>query len=110
MVFPGEGRNISDLWQLIDSTASAKLLLQNKADVNYRDPDSGQEALHFAAQSGYLDVMGFLVQRGSSVDSQDDYGKTPLILASEAGHTKAVKYLLLDGKGEVLISLRWERL
>lgn len=50
-----------------------------------------------AAKNGEAPLLERLLDGGASVDSIDDYGKTLLMIAAEAGQTEAVKILLKFG-------------
>lgn len=53
--------------------------------------------VHWAALGGNENLVGYLIDEGSPVDSVDDTNCTPLILASSAGRLEVVRLLL--GKG-----------
>lgn len=53
--------------------------------------------VHWAALGGNENLVDFLLDAGSPVDSVDDTNCTPLVLASSAGRYEVVK--LLTGKG-----------
>ncbi len=57
--------------------------------------DSGK--IHLAAQSGDRAGIDAALQSGSPVDQIDNYGKTPLIYATERGNAAIVEYLLNKG-------------
>ena len=90
-------------------------------EVNHHEHNSGFTALHFAVKeghgdvvqvlidagadvqtkpvmlassSGYLDIVKMLVEAGAGVRVTDNEGVTCLILASGAGHTETVRYLV----------------
>ena len=46
---------------------------------------------------GHLEIVKFLLEKGASIDSKNDYGSTPLHLASMKGHLEIVKLLLGEG-------------
>ncbi|CAG9101931.1 unnamed protein product [Plutella xylostella] len=50
----------------------------------------GRTALHAAVISGSVMACSFLLVNGAKLNVQDDDGKTPLHLATEAGHTAQV--------------------
>lgn len=57
--------------------------------------DSGK--IHLAAQTGDRAGIDAALQSGNSVNQIDNYGKTPLIYAGEAGKDAIVEYLLDKG-------------
>ncbi|XP_045107330.1 uncharacterized protein LOC123502158 isoform X2 [Portunus trituberculatus] len=56
----------------------------------------GSTLLHWAASKGYDDLVADLLARGLSVDACDRLGRTPLGLATFAGHTSIVNTLLQE--------------
>ncbi|KAF1790050.1 Ankyrin repeat-containing domain [Phytophthora cactorum] len=53
--------------------------------------------LHDAAASGNIDSVKSLVEQDVDIDTQDAYGKTPLMYAAENGHLDVVQYLVKQG-------------
>lgn len=47
------------------------------ADVNFRDKH-GSTPLHFAASSGYVDIVNKLISAGADVNARNVHGDTPL--------------------------------
>ena len=62
-----------------------------------RDHEHHKTALHWAAENGNEDIGQLLLEWGSSIASQDQYGETPLHYAAESGYTKIVEILLKRG-------------
>ncbi|XP_063857402.1 ankyrin repeat domain-containing protein 23-like isoform X2 [Scylla paramamosain] len=56
----------------------------------------GPTLLHWAASKGYHDLVVDLLVRGLSVDACDRLGRTPLGLATFAGHSSTVSTLLQE--------------
>uniref|UniRef100_A0A3B4X3Z2 Ankyrin repeat and SAM domain-containing protein 6-like n=1 Tax=Seriola lalandi dorsalis TaxID=1841481 RepID=A0A3B4X3Z2_SERLL len=78
--------------------------------------EEGNTALQFASASGHENLVRFLLRKGASVDSRNNYGWTPLMqaarweingrnrlgasvltMAARGGHTHVVKLLLESG-------------
>ncbi|PNF23135.1 hypothetical protein B7P43_G06701 [Cryptotermes secundus] len=57
----------------------------------------GDFPIHFAAAYGHLDVVDWLIDRGSAVDIRNNMGSTPLINASWGGHCNVARMLLDRG-------------
>ena len=50
--------------------------------------------LHTACREGLSDRIAELVESGADVDARDSYGRTPLFVASQYGHTDCVRALI----------------
>ncbi|KAJ5588159.1 hypothetical protein N7537_010837 [Penicillium hordei] len=64
----------------------------NKTDVAY-----GKTKLHWAAESGAVDLVDELLTAGVDFTLQDVYGETPLHYAAENGHLEIVQRLVQAG-------------
>ena len=77
---------------------TVELLLAAGADVLTAEPLMGATALHKAAQSGDVEVIGRLLDQGALVDQQSArLGHTPLMDAVQHKHEAAVRLLLARG-------------
>ena len=73
-------------------------LLAAGADVHAIDSTMGATALHFAAQSGVVDIAQLLLDAGAFINMQSaSVGLTPLITAIWAKQVPMVRYLLERG-------------
>lgn len=68
-------------------------LIQHGADVNFREPETGQTPLHHAAYfSGqfdeYIEIVQLLLSKGAFPNSRDSDGKTPLLEALKVNFKK----------------------
>lgn len=61
------------------------MLIQNEAIVNLRRRN-GDTALFAAAEYGEENVINLLIENGAEMDIQNEYGLTPLILATYFGN------------------------
>ncbi|KAJ8950176.1 hypothetical protein NQ314_008029 [Rhamnusium bicolor] len=66
------------------------------ATINESDAD-GLAPIHWAADSGFLEIVKILINSGAEVNLQDADGQTALHYASSCGHVECVKYLLEQG-------------
>jgi len=72
-----------------------KLLLENSATVNAKDP-GGQTSLHWAAATGKADIVEMLMHAGADPRIGKDDGMTPLHVAAGSGHAQVVKAILVE--------------
>lgn len=76
-----------------------RTLISKKNNQNYdledQDKQSGRTALMAAAWKGYLDIVEELISHGASLQTQDKFGRTPLIIAIENGNIE-IAQLLID--------------
>jgi ankyrin repeat protein len=74
-------------------------LIQQGADVNYKNPQSQQTPLNAAAFLGNLPMVRLLVERGAHVDGISMWGLTPLltIMHPKEQYVPIVQYLLEHG-------------
>lgn len=92
-----------------NSKNALEYLVSKRANVEARN-FNGYSALHFAAQSGAMDAITYLVnltdskgatdarsQRRINIDCRTADGKTPLFIAASRGHIEAVNYLITMG-------------
>ncbi|XP_043960572.1 ankyrin repeat and SAM domain-containing protein 6-like isoform X2 [Gambusia affinis] len=62
--------------------------------------EEGNTGLQFASASGHENLVRFLLRKGASVDSRNNYGWTPLMQAARFGHLN-VAHLLLENGAEI---------
>ncbi|XP_072367860.1 2-5A-dependent ribonuclease-like [Scyliorhinus torazame] len=75
----------------------AKLLLSNKADVNYQMSDYGWTPLLNAVQGEYENIVDLLLQHGACPRLRKKNGATPFIVAAIAGNVNLLKMFLKLG-------------
>ena len=76
--------------------AAVRTLLQQRADVNARQPDGGT-ALHWAVQWDDLPMAALLVGSGANASAANDYGIVPMYQACTNGSAAMVGLLLKSG-------------
>ncbi len=74
------------------STDIAKLLIDSKADVNWKD-NLKNSAIMYAVKNNNLPMIKLLVANGAKLNEVDAQGKTLLFTANEFGYTEVVNYL-----------------
>lgn len=74
-----------------------ELLLEHSANINIKDPQSGESPLSLAVLKGHYQVAAILVDRGANLEIQDSIGRSPLSKAAMCGAEDAVRLLLERG-------------
>ena len=67
-----------------------------EVDLNHQDSNNFT-ALHFAVQEKRADVVQVLIDAGADIETKDDEGRSPLLLASIEGELTTVKTLVEAG-------------
>ncbi|XP_057667659.1 putative ankyrin repeat protein RF_0381 [Diorhabda carinulata] len=75
-----------------NNSAVVKILLENGARVIH-----SHHLVHVAVSNNNLDIIKMLVESGAMVNSRDDQGQTPLMLACSRKNFAIAKYLLSHG-------------
>ena len=70
---------------------------ESRISEHVKNYDIGENALHYAASSGLLGVVHYLVSFGMSVDSHSMLHGTPLHFSAQKGHLSIVEYLVNYG-------------
>jgi len=65
--------------------------------VNYRDPSTGEAAIHEVVKRRDSRWLSYLVSRGAKADLQSGNGDTPLTLAAQMGWIEGAEILLARG-------------
>jgi uncharacterized protein len=82
----------SDTWSQVMAVPPHGLLEYNRAI-----PHGGDTALMFAARAGDLVSAKLLVSAGASVNDQDAWGVSAMVLAAHSGFSELVEFLLDNG-------------
>src|SRR3954469_22657135 len=91
----GAAANIVEAARTGDAN-QVRAFVEKKVDVNTRASD-GATALHWAVNRDDLKMVDILVAAGATVDITNDFGTTPLALASENGSAAMAEKLLKAG-------------
>lgn len=93
----GSHRNIPlQLAALKGDLRTAKTLVEmERWNPLYKD-SGGNNALHYAAAGGSLEVLKYFIEEGYNPSCLNQDGATPLHLACQYGHFNIVKYLITD--------------
>jgi ankyrin repeat protein len=70
-----------------------KQLVEKDADVN----KTGWTPLHYAASTGHVAVIEFLLENSAYIDAESPNGTTPLMMAAMYGTPESVKVLIQAG-------------
>ncbi|HYW57294.1 MAG TPA: ankyrin repeat domain-containing protein [Polaromonas sp.] len=73
-------------------------LVKKDADVN----KTGWTPLHYAASSGHIEIMSFLLENHAYIDAESPNKTTPLMMAAQYSNAAAVKFLLEAGADATL--------
>ncbi len=83
-------------------------LVENGADVNFRDPVSLSKdytPLHWAARMGYKDLTLLLLEKGADINAVSKSGETPLHLTVSKGRIEIAEILISKGANLTLKDL-----
>jgi ankyrin repeat protein len=89
-----------------ESLGKASELIEKDNSILHDKTMSGETALFYYAVEDKLNIVKFLYEKGSSINTKDNGGSTPLSVAASLGHYEMAKYLLANGArchGEFLL-------
>jgi ankyrin repeat protein len=70
------------------------LLLEKGSRVNDRDTDRSWQALHYAAYANNIYAAKLLIHYGADINSIDEYGQTPLMIACPKQSMEIASWLI----------------
>ena len=76
----------------------AQKMIRKGADIN----KTGWTPLHYAASTGQLKMIGFLLEQNAYIDAESPNGTTPLMMASLYASPESVQLLLDQGADPLL--------
>ena len=79
--------------------------VNKKAEKDYGDGTiiiiyKGDTALHVACQNIHLQIVQYLIEKGSNIEAKDKNDETPLHIACFVGNLSVVQYLIEKGANE----------
>ena len=77
--------------------ALVEILIDQVADINFKEKLNGYTLLHFGAEIGDLSIVELLVENGADVNAISSQKNTPLHLSAERGHLPVVEFLVDHG-------------
>jgi len=94
-----KGAKISSLHAAayVGDLTKVKAFINDGVDVNTTKGMLKGTALHSAAAGGRIEVVEFLIRKGSDLDAQNGPGQTPSHMAAGGGHLDVLQLLLKSG-------------
>lgn len=86
-----EGKNL--FHNICNNVNVCEYLLANGVDPAEKDENEATP-LHYAAESGKIDIIPFFLSHGCKADDKDANGMTPVDLASDFGHIECFELLV----------------
>ncbi|CAF4973850.1 unnamed protein product [Rotaria sp. Silwood1] len=104
-ILSSEDYNLTALW--IATTGNhfecVRLLVElGNANVNYCTTNTKVSVLQAATQTGNLEMIKYLKEKGGSLEVQNSDGFTPLMVASLCGYKEIVQYLLSSNEDSLV--------
>lgn len=89
--------NFNPVLILSPTSAIAKVLLKEGADINKKFTFEGWSPINMAAKEGKTDLLKVYVDHGADVNDVNNLGATPLLYAIRNGDMEAVRLLIEAG-------------
>jgi ankyrin repeat protein len=90
------------------TTATSLIVAPGSVVINYREPKSGDGALHLLTRDRDITWLGFMLGKGAKADIQNEDGTTPLAIAAQIGWVEGADRLLRSGAHVDLANNRGE--
>ncbi|KAJ5311653.1 hypothetical protein N7476_007513 [Penicillium atrosanguineum] len=89
------------IWSLASSESidelRSRLITATPEEINARDPDIGDSALHYSATNDNPDIARLLIEHGANMNLPNNYGRTPFHLTALYNSVKVAEVLLDAG-------------
>lgn len=72
-------------------------LIQNGANIEYKDESKGDFPLLICARKGYIEIAYALLRSGANVNQANNFGTTATMAAARHGHEELLQLLILLG-------------
>lgn len=89
-----------------DLSAVKKIVLAGNVDVNCDLADDKQTPLHLATDYFHKDLAEFLLSNGAKVNATDEFGNTPLHIASRERLVGFMNLLIDNGADPTIVNGR----
>src|SRR5687767_2556278 len=86
-------KNIIECARRADNDGVKRALEADVTAIRAKDPVNGFTALHYAAYTGNLDLVTFLVEYKAPLYEKDIEGRWPVQLASRSANPELIAYL-----------------
>lgn len=80
----------------LQNQGMAQIFIERLNDVNIEN-ELDQNALHLSSQYALVETAHLLIEKGASLNDQDQFGYTPLNYAIKAGNQQLINFLLSQG-------------
>jgi ankyrin repeat protein len=90
----------------LTSEIQTRLLDESCDEINSKDPDMGQTALHFAALNNNVEIARLLISHGADINVFNNWGRTPLHL-TVMNNNPEVAGILLDAGADINARSQW---
>jgi ankyrin repeat protein/L-ascorbate metabolism protein UlaG (beta-lactamase superfamily) len=74
----------------------ANFLLQNGANINYKNSENGWEAVHYAVAVNKISTLGILIDNGANLNTLTNENKTALHMATYYGYYDLCSFLVAN--------------
>lgn len=91
------GHSLLDLASGMEDINIIDYLILQDADVTSQDKNGNTVLYNYVTLGDNVDIVKSLIEYGADVNQENNYGRTPLTMASHHGNMEIVKYLVEHG-------------